>query len=146
MLHHIYPLDTTFLTLAEYQNQEISISTIYSIYSGFTSLCIHLCVCACMYSVLISQSCQTLCNPRTLDHQAHLSMEFSRQKYWSGLPFPSSLYAILSHVQIFIIHSKCRTFPSPQNPLICRVFFFFVLEFIPLNFYNQRAMFRSYLN
>ena len=22
-------------------------------------------------------------------HQAHLSMEFSRQEYWSGLPFPS---------------------------------------------------------
>ena len=22
-------------------------------------------------------------------HQAPLSMEFSRQKYWSGLPFPS---------------------------------------------------------
>ena len=25
----------------------------------------------------------------TLAHQALLSMEFSRQKYWSGLPFPS---------------------------------------------------------
>ena len=25
----------------------------------------------------------------TIDHQAHLSMEFSRQEYWSGLPFPS---------------------------------------------------------
>ena len=26
---------------------------------------------------------------RTVAHQASLSMEFSRQKYWSGLPFPS---------------------------------------------------------
>ena len=25
----------------------------------------------------------------TVTHQAPLSMEFSRQKYWSGLPFPS---------------------------------------------------------
>ena len=25
----------------------------------------------------------------TVDHQAPLSMEFSRQEYWSGLPFPS---------------------------------------------------------
>ena len=25
----------------------------------------------------------------TVAHQAPLSMEFSRQKYWSGLPFPS---------------------------------------------------------
>ena len=24
-----------------------------------------------------------------IDHQAPLSMEFSRQEYWSGLPFPS---------------------------------------------------------
>ena len=27
--------------------------------------------------------------PRTLAHQAPLSMTFSRQEYWSGLPFPS---------------------------------------------------------
>ena len=25
----------------------------------------------------------------TITHQAPLSMEFSRQEYWSGLPFPS---------------------------------------------------------
>jgi len=27
--------------------------------------------------------------PWTVAHQAPLSMEFSRQKYWSGWPFPS---------------------------------------------------------
>ena len=27
--------------------------------------------------------------PWTVAHQAPLSMGFSRQKYWSGLPFPS---------------------------------------------------------
>ena len=27
--------------------------------------------------------------PWTVAHQAHLSMEFSRQEYWNGLPFPS---------------------------------------------------------
>ena len=27
--------------------------------------------------------------PRTIDHQAPLSMGFSRQEYWNGLPFPS---------------------------------------------------------
>ena len=35
------------------------------------------------------QSCPTLCDPWTVAHQAPLSMEFSRQEYWSGLPFPS---------------------------------------------------------
>ena len=28
--------------------------------------------------------------PRTVAYQAPLSMKFSRHKYWSGLPFPSS--------------------------------------------------------
>ena len=32
----------------------------------------------------------TLCDPKTVAHQAPLSMGFSRQEYWSGLPFPSS--------------------------------------------------------
>ena len=27
--------------------------------------------------------------PWTIAYQAHLSMEFSREEYWSGLPFPS---------------------------------------------------------
>ena len=48
------------------------------------------CVCA-------TQSCLTLCHlvvsdsaiPWTVAHQTPLSMEFSWQEYWSGLPFPS---------------------------------------------------------
>ena len=35
------------------------------------------------------QSCLTLCDPMTVVHQAPLSMGFSRQEYWSGLPLPS---------------------------------------------------------
>ena len=31
----------------------------------------------------------TLASPRTVAHQAPLSMGFSRQEYWTGLPFPS---------------------------------------------------------
>ena len=38
--------------------------------------------------VLIIQSCQTLCNPMDVAHQASLSIGLSRQEYWSGLPFP----------------------------------------------------------
>ena len=34
------------------------------------------------------QSCPTLATPRTIAHQAPLSMGFSRRKYWSGLPCP----------------------------------------------------------
>ena len=29
------------------------------------------------------------CDPMGVAHQAHLSVGFPRQEYWSGLPFPS---------------------------------------------------------
>ena len=35
------------------------------------------------------KSCPTLVTPGTVALQAPLSMGFSRQEYWSGLPFPS---------------------------------------------------------
>ena len=56
------------------------------------------------------QPCHLFATPRTAAHQAPLSMEFSRQEYWSGLPFPSpgdlldpgikltSLYNLTSHL------------------------------------------------
>ena len=37
----------------------------------------------------VVQSCLTLCDPVDCSHQAPLSMGFSRQENWSGLPFPS---------------------------------------------------------
>ena len=37
---------------------------------------------------LITKSCPTLATPWTVACQAPLSMGFSRQEYWSGLPFP----------------------------------------------------------
>ena len=46
-------------------------------------------VCIGYVVVLITQLCLILATPWTVTHQAPLSMEFSRQEYWSGLPFPS---------------------------------------------------------
>ena len=40
-------------------------------------------------SSLVTKLCQTLVTLWTVACQAPLSMEFSRQEYWSGLPFPS---------------------------------------------------------
>ena len=40
--------------------------------------------------VLVPQSCLTLVTPWMVACQALLSMGFSRQAYWSGLPFPSA--------------------------------------------------------
>ena len=39
--------------------------------------------------VFVVQSCSTLHDPQTVDHQAPPSMEFSMQEHWSGLPLPS---------------------------------------------------------
>ena len=41
------------------------------------------CVCALSHSLMPDSA-----NPWTVAHQAPLSMGFSRQEYWSGLPFP----------------------------------------------------------
>ena len=38
---------------------------------------------------LVSKSCLTLATPWTAACQAPLSIGFSKQEYWSGLPFPS---------------------------------------------------------
>ena len=39
--------------------------------------------------VLVTQLCLTLWNPIDSTHQASVSKEFSRQEYWSALPFHS---------------------------------------------------------
>ena len=43
----------------------------------------YVCVCQLLSHV------QLFATPWTVAHQAPLSMGFSRQEYWSGLPFPS---------------------------------------------------------
>ena len=42
-----------------------------------------------LLSLLVIQLCPTLCDPMDCAHQAPLSMGFSKQAYWSGLPFHS---------------------------------------------------------
>ena len=43
------------------------------------------------YGVEVTESCLPLCNPRNYSLPA-ISMEFSRQEYWSELPFLSPGY------------------------------------------------------
>ena len=60
-----------------------------------------------MYMLLLSRFSRVrLCvTPWTAAHQAPLSTEFSRQEYWSGLPFPSPVYVyiyIYTYIYIYI--------------------------------------------
>ena len=50
---------------------------------------------------------QLFATPRTVAYQAPLSMGFSRQEYWSGLPFPSLKEAVVHiHNRILLSHKK----------------------------------------
>ena len=40
-------------------------------------------------SSLVAKLCPTFATPWTIALEASLSVGFSRQEYWSGLPFPS---------------------------------------------------------
>ena len=51
------------------------------------SECVCVCVCVCVYAR--SGVSDSLRPPWTVAHQASLYMGFSRQEYWSGLPFPT---------------------------------------------------------
>ena len=60
-----------------------------------------MCVC-----VLVTQ-CLCLCDPWTVAHQASLSMEFSRQEYWSGLPFPPPGDLPNPGIKLRSLHCRC---------------------------------------
>ena len=66
-------------------------------YDNLRGYCVHVYVCTCVYVkycaqnhvyLLVAQLCLFV-TPWTVAHQAPLSMEFSRQEYWSFLPFHS---------------------------------------------------------
>ena len=46
-------------------------------------------ICKGKVEICNAKSCPTLVTPWAIACQAPLSMGFSRQEYWSGLPFPS---------------------------------------------------------
>ena len=48
--------------------------------------------------------------PQTVGHQAPLSLGFSRQEHWSGLPFPSPMHESESEVA-----QSCPTLSDPMD-------------------------------
>ena len=68
---------------------------------------------------LVAKSCPILVTPWTVALQVPLSMGFSRQEYWSWLPFPSpiqvnaqSLMFGNTQISIWVQFFRCMTHPS----------------------------------
>ena len=58
-------------------------------------------------------SCVRLCaTPQTAAHQAPLSLGFSRQEHWSGLPFPSPMHESESESEVT---QSCLTLSDPMD-------------------------------
>ena len=62
--------------------------------------------------VLVTPSCPTLCDPWTIAHQAPRFMEFSRQEYWNGLPFPSSGDLLTQGSNPHLLHWQVDSFTA----------------------------------
>ena len=101
--------------------------------------------------VLVAQSCLILWDPRTIVQQASLSIKFYRQKYWSGLPFPSPgdlpkpEIKCGSLVTIVVLNSQSQIINIPAIPEFgsefCSVFqlcFFCLLLSLVKIFFDSR--------
>ena len=67
--------------------------------------------------VLLLQSYPTICNPRTVVHQDLLSMRFSRQEHWNGLPCPLGIFPTqgLNLNLLLLLHWQVGSLP-PGKP------------------------------
>ena len=67
----------------------------------------------CMHACMLSHfSHVRLCEtPQTAAHQAPLSLGFSRQEYWSGLPVPSPMHACMHAKSL----QSCLTLCNPMD-------------------------------
>ena len=61
---------------------DLQLELISGVQQSDSVVCVCVCVCVCVYSVMSYSAA-----PWTVAHQAPLSMEFSRQEYWNGVPF-----------------------------------------------------------
>ena len=61
----------------------------------------------------VAQLCLTLATPWTAAYQAPLSMGFSRQKYWSGVPLPSPSFSYAAAAAKLL--QSCPTLCDPRD-------------------------------
>ena len=73
----------------------------------------------CVKVKVRSLSCaQLFVTPWTVTHQAPLSMGFSRQEYWSGLPFPSPGIFLTQRWNSGLWHCRQTLYPLSHQGII----------------------------
>ena len=78
-------------------------------------------------------SVQLCATPKTAAHQAPLSLGFSRQEYWSGLPFPSPMHAAAKSLQSCL--TLCNPMDSsPPCSSVHRILQARILEWVAISF------------
>ena len=78
--------DSDFISLWHIPRSGVAVSQGISVFNFLQNFCN---IFHNDYVCLVAKSCQTLVTPWTVAHLALLSVGFSRQEYWSGLPFSS---------------------------------------------------------
>ena len=81
------------------------------------------------YCSLVAKSCPTLWTPWAVDCWALLSMGYSRQKYWSGLPFPSPGDLPDSGVETRSLETSLSGRFFTAEPLLLPIIFLCILAF-----------------
>ena len=79
------------------------------------------------WKMLVAQLCPTLCNSMGCSCQAPLSMGFSKQDYWNGLPFPPPGDLPDPGIESRSPASQAGSLPSepPRKPNAVGLVFFF---------------------
>ena len=84
-----------------------------------------------------AQSCLILCNPMDCTLQAPLSMGFSRQEYWSGVPLPSLTYMLMSlkpllfhPINFQMVSYRCLQCDAEQDSPSCHSFLLLFKDFL----------------
>ena len=76
----------------------------------FHKVCVCMCIYVCVLCVCQLLSCvQLFATPQTVACQIPLSMGFSGQEYWSGLPFPSPKEGMRKIHTILITYKKTNS-------------------------------------
>ena len=109
--------------------------------------CVHMCVCAhvraCVCVCVLSRV-QLFTIPWTAARQAPLSMGFSRQEYWNGLPFPSPVDLSDPRIELRSAALQVDSLPSEppgKPPRTSLNYVYFSSGEIPLNSLSRSVLY-----